>query len=1294
MQGASMRHVVLAAVFLLAIRPSIASESRQRNLTFEDRVKAQGSIERVYYRHQEGATKPFEQAVPRSVLERKVRAYLKQSVALDYIWKTPVTAEALHRELERMTRDTQMADRLRELFAALGDDPFVIEECLARATLVDRLTRNFYAFDQVVHAETRDQAAQLRARLAAHEVDQATERPDRFVVEFIVGDPKGNGQESNPASHPSQDDPSRVTLSRSSFRDRRAKLRSRPGETSDLIEERDSFVMRVVLSESKDSARVATYIVPKRSWDEWWQLRAPGLREDQAKAVSSNAGQLPIPRSPEATCDLSDHWDNGVLDDLPSARWGHVAVWTGSEMVVWGGSGNGGSLNTGGRYDPATDTWRPTSKQGAPSGGSVGVWTGTEMIVWGGTGGIYNPGTDTWRSISTTGAPSGGTGAVWTGTEMIVWGAPGGRYNPATDTWTAMSTEGAPQSGGYTASGVWTGRLLVVWGSAYTPNSGGRYDPASDTWMPVSDVGAPFNHGGEAVWTGTEMLIWGVSAGGRYDPVTDTWLPISTFGAPNGEVFGANSAVWTGSVMVVWGGNEGIYPMKSGSRYDPATDTWRPTSVVGAPPGRYYHTAVWTGSHMIVWGGMWGNNTGGRYDPVTDSWTPTSTVGPASGDRATAIWTGSRMIVWGGSALWVDWFEVTPSVNVGGRYDPATDTWSPMATVGAPSARTWHTAVWTGSKMMVWGGRDKIPTDTILNTGGIYDPVTDVWTATSTDGAPSARFGHSAVWTGDEMVVWGGHDYTGPHNDTDTGGRYNPGTDTWSATSAVGSPSPQSSHTAVWTGRLMVIWGGPDVGGGRYDPATDTWTPVAPFDAAGPALWTGREMLVGSCGGGGRYDPATDTWLPLPANGSAASCSGSSVWTGELMIVCGGRYNPGTNYWTPMTTVDEPDCGGQPAVWTGTQMVVWGENSRGGRYDPGSPDADEDGLCDQEDNCPLISNPAQVDGDSDGVGDACDTCTDADHDGFGSGTLGNNGCPAGPTTDCDDINGSVFPGAPELCDGINDNCSDPKWPAVSVNEADVDHDGFRDCGGDCNDGNPSVHPGVAEVCNGIDDNCSGQIDEDTAGADSDGDGVHNACDNCRFAYNPTQLDTDLDGVGNSCDNCVFVANLSQADTDSDGRGNACDNCPIDSNSFQDDYDKDGVGDACDKCLFDFDPSQSDFDNDGEGDVCDLNDGLILIYGTDDKNYIEWQAEIGPQQWNVYTGDLAVLRSTGVYTQTPGSNALAFRYCGLVDTFEFDAGAPTAGAVEFSLVTGVTIGAEASLGKDSLGNERTNANPCP
>ena len=117
----------------------------------------------------------------------------------------------------------------------------------------------------------------------------------------------------------------------------------------------------------------------------------------------------------------------------------------------------------------------------------------------------------------------------------------------------------------------------------------------------------------------------------------------------------------------------------------------------------------------------------------------------------------------------------TDALDDGARYNPTTDSWTPLKTVGAPSARYDHTAIWTGSVMIIWGGWDG--TD-VLDDGARYNPITDSWTPLPTVGAPSARYDHTAVWTGSEMIIWGGWDGHGADALND-GARYNPTTDSW-----------------------------------------------------------------------------------------------------------------------------------------------------------------------------------------------------------------------------------------------------------------------------------------------------------------------------------------------------------------------------------------------------------------------------------------------------------------------------------------------------------------------------------
>ncbi len=518
-----------------AARVSALSESRQ--LVFADRVAYQRAIEEVYWRHriwpkQRPDRKPSLDAVmSRATIEQKVEDYLHNSKLLEEEWQKPITSEQLQAEMDRMAQHTKQPEVLRELFAALGNDPFVIAECLARPVLSERL------------------------QLAA--VDWGKE--------------------------------------------------------------------------------------PSESWSATAQDQMPNVM------AAANAS-FTLPAIPGQPSDCLDNWADTSTTNAPTARANHTAVWTGSEMIVWGGM-FGNELSTGGRYNPGTDSWAPTTSTSAPEARAfhTAVWTGTEMIVWGG-------------------GDSSGSTPVNTG----------GRYNPSTDSWTPTNTTNAPV-GRLLHTAVWTGNKMIVWGgydeNFVSLNTGGKYDPSTDSWAPTNTTNAPTGRDSHtAVWTGSEMIVWGggdfalnkFNTGGRYNPSTDSWAATSMISAP--EARALHTAFWneTGSEMIVWGGlkktSEVVF---TGGRYNPTTDNWAATTTINAPSARDQHTAVWTGSEMIVWGGVGAMffNTGGRYNPNTDRWTATTTTnGPIGRFGHTAVWTESEMIVWGGSP------DNSSYLNTGGRY--------------------------------------------------------------------------------------------------------------------------------------------------------------------------------------------------------------------------------------------------------------------------------------------------------------------------------------------------------------------------------------------------------------------------------------------------------------------------------------------------------------------------------------------------------------------------------------------------------------------------------------------------
>src|SRR5262249_49323509 len=127
------------------------------------------------------------------------------------------------------------------------------------------------------------------------------------------------------------------------------------GKLSPIQENDSHYYTMAVIEKGKDRLKLASVAwrkEPLRSWLTKAEVQAPA----SVAAVSANYA-LPVIVSPSGAC-ADDTWTPTGLTDVPDAREFPTAVWTGSEMIVWGGYPQ---LNTGGRYDPTTDSWTATS---------------------------------------------------------------------------------------------------------------------------------------------------------------------------------------------------------------------------------------------------------------------------------------------------------------------------------------------------------------------------------------------------------------------------------------------------------------------------------------------------------------------------------------------------------------------------------------------------------------------------------------------------------------------------------------------------------------------------------------------------------------------------------------------------------------------------------------------------------------------------------------------------------------------------------------------------------------------
>ncbi len=514
------------------------------------------------------------------------------------------------------------------------------------------------------------------------------------------------------------------------------------------------------------------------------------------------------------------------------------------------------------------------------------------------------------------------------------------------------------------------------------PVNGGSVCNAVESWQPMTSTLAPINRRDHvAVWTGSEMFVWGgasltsgnaLNTGGLYDPVLDTWRVISTLDGPPAAAQ-PHAAVWTGSEVLTWG---------PAGRYDPVADSWSAISTVGAPPERSGDTAVWQVNWMGVHGGRnedYCDSTSGStigYHPSTDTWIPGATSQTRRAEHA-AVATDVGMFVWGGEIRSIHEYEYyAPECSrgldaTGGQIIPGPS----ITTQDAPEPRTLPSAVWTGREAIVWGGvSGYYNVESSVSTGGVYNRPNGVWRETPTLNAPSARDGHTAVWTGNEMIVWGGR-FSDRYETLEVfgdGRRFDPFLGEWFSVTTVGAPVARDGHTAVWTGSEMIVWGGSAAGGARYAPPN-------PDDDGGDGVCAQND----NCRDHFNPDQADtdgdslgDACDPCPTVGhdedADFQCDGIDN--------CPMTFNPTQDDPDSDGLGSACDnCASVANVWQwdvdldGVGDVC--DICPDVRYNPNQTDLDGDGVGDECDNCIDIANPAQLADDDDGIGNACDTCS-------------------------------------------------------------------------------------------------------------------------------------------------------------------------------------------------------------------------------------------------------------------------------------------------------------------------------
>ncbi|MDX6487654.1 MAG: hypothetical protein QOK13_269 [Gaiellaceae bacterium] len=317
---------------------------------------------------------------------------------------------------------------------------------------------------------------------------------------------------------------------------------------------------------------------------------------------------------------------------------------------------------------------------------------------------------------------------------------------------------------------VWTGSEMLVYGVTGVARDGNflkaanaaeAYDPAAHSWRRLADPPRPVEFLGshKAVWTGKEMLVWPSKA---FDPRANSWRTL-----PNAPTDAGGLVVWTGRELIGWGGGCCGDAFSDGAAYRPATNSWR--KLARSPlAGSAHPIGAWTGRELVLFVG--GTDPNGKpwparlaraaaYNPSTNRWRRIAPL-PESRNGSTAVWDGREVLVVGGAGP-ARSGRPAPLATIGFAYNPATNRWRRLAPM--PSGRAGAAVVWTGKRVLIWGGSrtaDGGP-PAFPARGLAYDPKANRWS--SLPQSPlQGRLDPAAVWTGTQFVLWGGEKPASP----------------------------------------------------------------------------------------------------------------------------------------------------------------------------------------------------------------------------------------------------------------------------------------------------------------------------------------------------------------------------------------------------------------------------------------------------------------------------------------------------------------------------------------------------
>jgi hypothetical protein len=343
-----------------------------------------------------------------------------------------------------------------------------------------------------------------------------------------------------------------------------------------------------------------------------------------------------------------------------AARWRAASVAMGKSVFIWGGSDSSGAvLDSGAIYNPMDDSWVAVTKDANTLTARIfatAVWTGSVVVVFGGSdatgatpykdAAFYDPAQKAWSPLPVASKARSSALGFWDGTRALFWGGIGStaaavagadRFDPILAASTVSNITGDPGAILSPASG-WDGSTLYLQGGQVAgarTDKVSSYNSNSDTWSVLSkSLSARSNAFG--VWDGARFVVWGgrddfnnLHNDGKYQSGVN-WYTMATMGQPSVRMAVPRRQGWvfetSPGLIALFGGQTSLAGSgtftNTGATYDVVNSKWGTAASWPSAETHDYGVGVWTGEEFVLWGGRNGAGATPASTLTGERWTP------------------------------------------------------------------------------------------------------------------------------------------------------------------------------------------------------------------------------------------------------------------------------------------------------------------------------------------------------------------------------------------------------------------------------------------------------------------------------------------------------------------------------------------------------------------------------------------------------------------------------------------------------------------------------------------------